>query len=483
VSRLVEILIERAESVSGELGAGEAKDEIDRALTRLREPLRVALTGGVSAGKSTILNALLGSEVAPTAAGECTQVVTLYRAGTHDRAVLHLTDGTSRELPMSRGRLPEDLQVDAGKVARIEVRLQNERLEELVVIDTPGLNSAGERNSERTESFFGMKSREAVFEADAIVYVIASPPSDFDRTTLEGISASAFNTLGVVNKADRLGGVEDRELSDAAALASSAREHLAAHVGDFVPLAGLLAATARTSLREADVRHLRTLSELPADELETLLLSPDMFRDLDCPVSRSERERLLEMLDMFGIHRAVEWARAGGRSAKELREELLAISGFESLRGVLRRTITSRADDLKAQAALAQLRVTAYKHSAPSGSPLRRLRSDLDDITIRPEWGRLICARALAMSLDGTAEIKPEMMEDLRSLAVGATIEERAGLTTDVSESELRTHVSERLAAWRRLRGFAHNSEMRQIADMAEDGFQHLLAEAREGAS
>ena len=56
---------------------------------RLDEPLRVAIAGKVKAGKSTLLNALVGEEVAPTDAGECTTIVTWYRDGTTYRATLH----------------------------------------------------------------------------------------------------------------------------------------------------------------------------------------------------------------------------------------------------------------------------------------------------------------------------------------------------------------------------------------------------------
>ena len=46
---------------------------------RLDGPLRVAIAGKVKAGKSTLLNALVGENVAPTDASECTRVVTWYR--------------------------------------------------------------------------------------------------------------------------------------------------------------------------------------------------------------------------------------------------------------------------------------------------------------------------------------------------------------------------------------------------------------------
>jgi len=53
--------------------------ELETARTRLDEPLRVAIAGKVKAGKSTLLNALVGEDLAPTDAGECTKIVTWYR--------------------------------------------------------------------------------------------------------------------------------------------------------------------------------------------------------------------------------------------------------------------------------------------------------------------------------------------------------------------------------------------------------------------
>ena len=41
---------------------------------RLAEPLRIAIAGMVKAGKSTLLNAIMGEEIAPTDTGECTRM-------------------------------------------------------------------------------------------------------------------------------------------------------------------------------------------------------------------------------------------------------------------------------------------------------------------------------------------------------------------------------------------------------------------------
>src|SRR6188472_1236676 len=69
---------------------------------RLDEPLRVAIAGKVKAGKSTLLNALVGEELAPTDAGECTKIVTWYRDGITYRVTLFPLEGEPRQVPFSR---------------------------------------------------------------------------------------------------------------------------------------------------------------------------------------------------------------------------------------------------------------------------------------------------------------------------------------------------------------------------------------------
>ena len=71
-------------------------------LDRLDEPLRVAIAGKVKAGKSTLLNALVGEELAPTDAGECTRIVTWYRDGITYRVTLEPGQGEPRQVPFTR---------------------------------------------------------------------------------------------------------------------------------------------------------------------------------------------------------------------------------------------------------------------------------------------------------------------------------------------------------------------------------------------
>ena len=95
--------------------------ELDR---RLHEPLRLAIAGMVKAGKSTLLNAMLGEQIAPTDAGECTRVVTWYRYSATPTITLHPHEGEPRRMPVRRehGRLVMNLGgVPAEEVEWIDV--------------------------------------------------------------------------------------------------------------------------------------------------------------------------------------------------------------------------------------------------------------------------------------------------------------------------------------------------------------------------
>ena len=67
----------------------ESAQQISATIDRLDEPLRVAIAGKVKAGKSTLLNALIGEELAPTDARECTKIVTWYHDGITYRVSLY----------------------------------------------------------------------------------------------------------------------------------------------------------------------------------------------------------------------------------------------------------------------------------------------------------------------------------------------------------------------------------------------------------
>ena len=115
---------------------------VEATIRRLDEPLRVAIAGRVKAGKSTLLNALVGERLAATDAGECTRIVTWYRHDLGYRVTADLRPSGSADLPFRRedGELLIDLDArPIESIERIEVGWPSRKLTDLTLIDTPGL--------------------------------------------------------------------------------------------------------------------------------------------------------------------------------------------------------------------------------------------------------------------------------------------------------------------------------------------------------
>src|SRR3712207_468595 len=216
----------RVATLCDEIVAGvrpEAAGQVEQVRQRLAEPLRVAIAGRLKAGKSTLVNALIGRRVAPTAVGECTRVVTRFRYGPADRIDVVCRDGVRRSLPLDDdGMIPQRLGVPAARVAYVDVTLTSEKLRDITVVDTPGLASADVVVSARAEEAVGVSpapfdadiDADSTFEvaaAEAVVYVFTQAVRADDVRALEAfrdasarLSSSPINALGVFGKVDTL---------------------------------------------------------------------------------------------------------------------------------------------------------------------------------------------------------------------------------------------------------------------------------------
>ncbi len=436
----------------------DSKASLDRLAERLDEPLIVALAGKVKAGKSTLLNALIGEPLAPTDAGECTQIVTWYRNGPTYRVRLDLVDGTSRFAPFHRDN--GSLEVDLGgtpveQLTRMVVDWPSSRLAQVTLIDTPGLDSITTTNSARSHAFLGTDDSEGEGEADAVIYLMRHVHRS-DLAFLEAFrddthaGASPISALAVLSRADEVGACRLDAMSAARRIASGWRAdpRLRRLCQTVVPVAGLVAEAA-TTFREDEYRALAALAAMPRTEIDALMLTTDRFaNDERCPVTRVEREELLARLGVFGVRLAISLIRLGAApTATALAAELTHRSGVNELRALLTSVLAERRTVLKARVALAGLDAVLSASADPALEPFRieleRISASAHEFT---EVHLLNAMRAGAMAL------RPAEAEELERLlgSIGAAATVRLGLASDASPSDIRDAVLAGVDRWRR---------------------------------
>jgi hypothetical protein len=346
---------------------------------RLDGPLRVALAGQLTAGKSTLLNALVGEQIAPTGTAECTRVVTTYRDAPSARIVVEHRDGTPpAELPVvhRRGALVIDLgATGVDRVHALRVDWPSAGLRAVSLIDTPGVDSTRPGIAGRARAFLGASDPSDPSDpsepgdaaapgdgADVVLHLVRhlhDADAAFAETVGEraarGIGAAG--TVAVLSRADEIGGGRLDALVTAQQVARRYRADptLRRHCRTVVPVAGLLAETART-LRGAEFAAVRDLAAEPREDVEDLLLSADRFLDGAVPApDRRTRYALLERFGVHGLRLATTLVRRGATDSAALAGELVRRSGLEELRAVVGTQLVAHGDVFRARAALAAL--------------------------------------------------------------------------------------------------------------------------------
>jgi replication fork clamp-binding protein CrfC len=346
----------------------DVHNELEGIGWRLNQPIRIALAGTLKAGKSTLVNALVGEDIAPTDATEATRIVTWFRHGPTPKVTANHRGGRRSNVPIARGTngsagLTFDFaRLDPEDIADLDVEWPAAELIDTTIIDTPGTSSLNRDVSARTLRL--LVPEDGVPRVDAVVFLLRTlNAADIALLKqigeLVGGSAGALGVIGVASRADEIGaGRIDAMLS-----AKDVAKRFTAEMDKtgicqaVVPVSGLLALTART-LRQSEFVALEKLAGVDAVELTKAMLSVDRFvrEDSALPVDSATRAALLDRFGMFGIRISIAVLRAGVSDSVALADELLERSGLVALRDVIDQQFAQRSDLLKAHTALLSLR-------------------------------------------------------------------------------------------------------------------------------
>ncbi|MEU2632424.1 dynamin family protein, partial [Kitasatospora sp. NPDC007106] len=496
-------------------------DALDGYRELTARPMRVALVGRVSAGKSTLVNALLGADRVDTGAEELTFNVSRLTHGPDRTVTVHYKDGR----PPTRHH-PDELR-DLTSRARDEDTAAHARLraiDHLVVsdpspclrafdlVDTPGLDSVLGADSANTLRFLGRSADEVRADslghaghADALVLVFARGLAQGEEDLLADFTGAGFGpggggthgggaltTVGVLTKAelywpehpDPL--AEGRRVADRVMTAAGGTRLMY----DLRPVCSLVGAAAG-QLTEQDFADLTALAAVEPGLLAKRAARGPYFTTRpypDLPVPADRRARLFGLLAGYGLTLACGLVRDGVHRLPELRTELDRRSGLADFRLLLADHFGARADLLKLR------RIVDRAHTLPTLLPpatdaaAARDRAAVDravgrfvDLEVQQHAFRELTV--LRDCYDGrlTGLSDPDRLE-LRRVAgeYGTDPAARLGLPAGTPRPELHHRAVTRLAHWAAMTADpAHSGPDRRACQVLRRSLERLVGDLR----
>lgn len=432
----------------------------------LHSPVRVALVGRVNAGKSTLLNALVGLRIAPTNEVECTRVATWYRFGAPARIDVVGFDKQFSTIPVSN-RLPDQLDRPVEEIDFVAAYVPSAALRTYELIDTPGLAAMTSNSSKATRrAMVDTIAGVGIPRADVTLYLSDGSPKADEISFLQDMGASRLDTLALLSHADKFG---DGAFSDSDPI-EMAGEHAAAMrralenlVGNVIPVSGLLAQTAFTGhLKEEDARAMRDLADDDLDDLEMVLAGEESHPK----VGHEQITRLLQLVDAYGVVNGRHHAHGG---ATDLGQWLGSVSGLTAVRDEITNRYLPRSEVIKARHVFSELR------SMASTSPQRAaILSILESAQMDPALHRLRETYALELIINW--DPSHPLVQRLDDLTAAATANERLGLPADVDAETLREAAQQECQRCHRERVAALSAAEREAWTVLERSYQLMYS-------
>lgn len=391
-------------NIPGLLASSRHTADLVRQLDALNDaaesPFTVAVVGQMRAGKSTLLNALIGCDLAVTGVNETTATINWFKHAdtAEDCARFQVTwkDAPAELLPLERLKDWIGDSESAKRTHSLAFFAQSDFLRTANIVDTPGTRSLIADHTEKLQDFLAAKCHEETVRqggrADAIIYVLMPVARQTDESLLQEFEGKTrvpgsqpYNSLAVLHKWETMIDAKD-PFKEANCKAEKVLAALKGRVSCVVPVSAPLAICAeRLAQNTAFWEGLFRLGKASDAVIEDLTMTEEYYakKDIpDSPMDAPEREALRQIAR--GCYPGLPWPSfkvmllaahdPTVASPAQLQAKVGEMSGMAKLKSELDKRYFARARAIKAFSVLGK----AWNPCAVAQSRLRREKMLLD---------------------------------------------------------------------------------------------------------
>jgi hypothetical protein len=501
----------RCEQIARDAGLAGLAAAARAGRERLDQPMRVAVAGQIKRGKSTLVNALLGEEIAPTAQLEATFTVSEFHDAARRSVVVHYKDPQRPALPVELAQFRRYTVRDPAHAAllrgvrRVCYGLPQPLLRSFRLVDTPGLCSVHRADAANTEALLGIgsldlaerarmaqtladlgrtaeelhgDSAEELHRADAVVYLFDRAVNERDLDAVAGFlgplsaTMTALKAFGVLSRCDETywppgpdqPGDPDPLTWDPLAVAGRivdgylARPQSRRMFYTVLPVAGLVGVAAQT-LDEEHFGWLDELGRVEPPRLAMALQDAGYFGTAAAPggvaLPAEHRATLIRRLGAWGCLRAAGYLR-DGLGVEKVREHLVIDSGVARLRDTIRSHFGNRSALIKLDHGLsgisnevARVRLDAQRTGAAASRAVDTIADEVADLR-RREHGFAEFATLSALYNGELSGFSAAEVDQLVAVTGehGVGLASRLGLAADSPVAELADQAERLVDAW-----------------------------------
>ena len=347
-------------------------------MSTLESRFTVAIVGQMRSGKSTLLNAFLGRDLAPVGVNETTATINWFRYAEGEmekKFRVHWRNGSTDDYPLTEVNKWLGAEEHAKNTKKLDFFSKTSFLKNVNLVDTPGTRSVLDSHEGATRGFLldeaADRSEAQTIEqggkSDAVIYVLnpVARATDKellrmfgDKTRLPG--ATAYNSIAVIQKWE-LPGLNDEDydcnpLDYIEYKTEKIRQQLKGKVADVIYVSGWLATTVRKypDMVWVDLAKMGKFFDL--DELYDEETFKEEVLDPDLPghLPKLKNRKYLYANLGYELMKMIFWVADKFKilDGKKLRRKMWEISNIDALKNILTKRFFAQASLIKANTVL-----------------------------------------------------------------------------------------------------------------------------------